>query len=68
MNILSRKEKIIFDGSLDELNDAVNNITINGITYKVKPKNLISINKLSHNAIDPESLSNTLGFNIVDFD
>lgn len=69
MNILSKDTQIIFDGSSDGLSTE-SEVVVNSDRYKIKPKDIISINKLHQkfSYLNPVDLSDTLGFKVTDFD
>jgi hypothetical protein len=46
MNIVYRNETLIFDGSSNNFDEAKNEVSFNGFTFKVTPQTLTSLAQL----------------------
>jgi hypothetical protein len=70
MNILYRKEKLIFDGRSDDVDGAIKEVSFDIYKYQVILKNLKPIAGLSqyYKNIELDDISLSLGFNVTNFD
>ena len=70
MNILHRKEQLIFDGSSDDVDSAIKEVSFETYKYQVILENLKPIAQLSqyYKNVEPDDISLSLGLNVTNFD
>lgn len=70
MNILHKREKIIFDGDSDNLANAIEEVSFDTYTYQVSLKKLKPLEQLSqhYKNISPDDISSSLGLKVTIFD
>ena len=70
VNIIYRKEALIFEGSSDSFDGVKKDVSFDRFTFKVIPQKLTSLAQLPNNfkELDPDEISYALDLKVTNFD